>query len=395
MAAALIQKKPSPGGTFTAESVASGKQTLPVAGSGDTCPFCRQSISAAATYCQHCDLPLVVDCPACGNRLDVEFETCFECGHKMGDFRRKTAYFAGLAAAYQAHQHYRNSFDTWQIVGRLNPDYPQLRLRLAEAQAGSGRAETAIAMLREVLAENPGQEQASLALGKILHELSYWDEARAVYEKALSVSPASSELHFALGWLLMEQGYLKKAFAHIQKVTRLNPEHGLAWFRLGQLYEVWPKPKLAVAAYRKAAALLPEHTVAQQKARSVVGALDPELPQVLATGWLEFSRQAAGPLLICILTALLDSGLRPWWIPWIGWVALFLGSLGALLWVSGTSLPRNPAICFLVGEQGLPSSTARRVAAVIGGVCWLLAMVIILAPIGQSYPEVPEWISRL
>ncbi|MEW5959589.1 MAG: tetratricopeptide repeat protein [Chloroflexota bacterium] len=383
LAAALSQKKPPPPGESTA-----GR------GAGERCPFCRQSISTATIYCFHCNLPLVVDCPACGSRQDVEIETCAECGQELGDFRRKTAYFAGLAAAYQEHQHYKKSFDLWQVVGRLGPDFPELRLRLAEAQAGSGRAEAAVMMLRQVLAEEPGQEQASLVLGKILHELSYKDEARAVYEQALTVSPGSAELHFALGWLLAEYGSLKQGLAHLHKATQFDPTHGLAWFRLGQLYEAWGESKKAVTAFRKAAALLPEQTLVQQKAQGRVGALNPDLPLALATGWLEFSRQAAGPVLICILTALLDAGLRPWWIPWPGWLALFLGISGSLLWVSGISLPRNPAICYLVGRGGIESSAARLATAVVGGVCWLAALIIILAPIGQTYPEVPAWILK-
>jgi hypothetical protein len=62
------------------------------------------------------------------------------------------------------------------------------------------------------------------------------------------------------------------------------------------------------------------------------------------------------------------------------------------LWVSGFSLPRNPVICCLMGQQGLTDSASRMLATMIGGFLWLLAMAIILYPINQTIPEVPEWI---
>ena len=106
-------------------------------------------------------------------------------------------------------------------------------------------------------------------------------------------------------------------------------------------------------------------------------------------------RQLTGPILLCVLVALLDSGMRPWWIPPTGWLALFLGILGTFFWTSGASLPRNPAICWVMGEQGLTSSKARTSVALFGGIFWLLAIGILLYPIGQTAPEVPEWILSL
>jgi hypothetical protein len=96
-----------------------------------------------------------------------------------------------------------------------------------------------------------------------------------------------------------------------------------------------------------------------------------------------------GPMLLCGLAALMDAGLRPWWIPLTGWLALFLALVGAFLYVSGTDLPRNPLMQALAGEQGLTSDEAKIGLALIGAVLWLLAMLLILLPIGQSYPELP------
>jgi tetratricopeptide (TPR) repeat protein len=195
---------------------------------------------------------------------------------------------------------------------------------------------------------------------------------------------------------LVERKELQPGFEHVRKATRLDPENGMAWFRLGQIYEVFDNKKAAARAYRRAVELLPDNGIAQQKAQQLSTVLDPELPPALARSWTELLRQMAGPTMICILAALLDSGMRPWWMPWTGWMALMLGTLGAWLWASGVSLPANPAMALAMGHQkGLQSSAARVSAAMFGGFFWLLALTIILYPIGQSSPEVPEWILSL
>lgn len=345
-----------------------------------------------AVECDHCHLLLVVDCPACEERIDVERSNCPACGEKLPDFRHKSVYFAQLAARYQRNKKPHQAVQAWQAARRINPDDPDHRLHLAESQAEANRPKAAVHTLRELLEEEPGQEAASLALGKLYHKLSYWDDAEEVYRQALAVSPNSADLNHVLGWLLVDHSRAREGFDYIRQATELDPKNGMAWFRLAQLYEAMRKSKQATAAYRQAAALLPEHSLAYKKALHQTSMLEPELPQVLSTGWAEFIRQAAGPFLVCLVAVLLDSGLRPWWIPLPGWIALLVGLLGVVLWVSGISLPKNPVICWIVGRQGLAGYGWRMSAIFLGGFLWLLAMAIILFPINQTVPEVPSWI---
>jgi tetratricopeptide (TPR) repeat protein len=380
MASALIQKK------------SGGADEIGERRGGAQCPFCHCSISVMAVECDHCRLPLVVNCPVCDTRLDVELSACPSCGQPMGTYKDKPGYFANLAAAYQGQHKQKNAEATWEIVQVLSPDYPDLHLRLAQAQVGADRPNKAIQTLRLVLESEPGQEAASVALGQIYHKLSYWNEAEEIYREALAVTTDSAELNYGLGWLLADYGQIKQGFVYISRATELDPGHGPAWFRLGQVYNALHKPKQAADAYRRAAVCLPVGTLAYQKALHITSKLEVDLPHVLSTGWSEFMRQATGPFLVCVVAVLLDSGLRPWWISLPGWGALLVGLLGTVLWVSGFSLPRNPVICWLMGQQGLTDSASRMLATMIGGFLWLLAMVIILYPINQTIPKVPEWI---
>jgi tetratricopeptide (TPR) repeat protein len=275
----------------------------------------------------------------------------------MGSYRQRLTYFAELAAAYQESRQFADALKAWQAVETLKPDYPDLLLRLGEAQLEVGRP----------------------------------DRATTSFQRALEQNPNSPPAHFAMGELLRQRGERQEAFNRFQKVTQLDSKHGLAWLRLGQLYEGARRYQNATQAYKRAAALLPPDSAESRQARQQLNLLSPGLPEAMATGWTEFIRQMVGPVLICVVATLLDSGLRPWWIHWTGWLALFLAAVGAFLWISGASLPRNPLIRLLVGEQGLETPELRLPVAIVGTACWLLALGLILLPLGgQSFPEPPQ-----
>jgi tetratricopeptide (TPR) repeat protein len=383
ISAAPPKPKPDP------EPVAGPAASPPPTSTNETpCPFCRQPISIMDTTCGQCQLPLVVECPNCKTTTDIEQRHCSNCSWPLGDYREGPAYFAALAQAYQDDENHRRALETWQSVEILDSDYPDLYVQMGRAQAALGHAQEAIDNLKRLLQEGPANLAVYLALGNIYQETRRWRSAEATYREALQMFPTSAQAHFALGWLLMEIQRPQDALPTIRKATELDPQHGMAWYRLAQLYEMSRQRGAATRAYKQAAVLLPEETLAAQKTHQRLARLEPYLPKRLATGWMELSRQSLGPILICVLAALLDAGLRPWWISWIGWGALLLGIVGAFLWISGTALPRNPVIRMLAGEQGLASAELRLGVAFFGGMCWLLAMLLILLPIGQSIPEI-------
>jgi Flp pilus assembly protein TadD len=339
-----------------AEQAANSPQAAPAKSSGNLCPFCQKAVSGMATSCPHCQLPLAMTCPACGTAVDVEQKTCRQCSQAMGHYRQGVTYFARLGAAYQAHEQYEAALKAWQAVELLKPDSPELQLRLGEAQQGLGRP----------------------------------DRAEANFQRELEQHPKSPQAHFAMGELLRQRGERQEAFTYFYQVTQLDSKHGLAWLRMGQLYEQVRRQQEAAQAYKRAAALLKSDSPESRQARGQLAQLQPGLPVAMATGWAELIRQMTGLVFICLLAALLDAGLRPWWLDWTGWLALFLAPLGAFLWLSGTSLPHNPLIRLLIGEKNLPSAEVRLPLAVLGAGCWLLALSLILLPLGgQSLPELP------
>lgn len=322
---------------------------------GLACPFCEQPISAIDKVCPHCTLPLVMGCPDCGADIDVEQDSCSECGGAMGDYRDPLAYFARLGAAYRAGQQYEAGIKAWQAVETLQPDYPQLHVRLSEAHLGVGRPDRAWASLKQALKETPD----------------------------------AAEVHFAMGELTRQRGERDEAFKHYQAAVQRDPKYGLAWFQLGQIYRQARLQKEATQAYRQAIKFLAAGSLERRQAEEQLERLTPSLPENMATGWPELLRQMTGPVILCVLAALLDSGLRPWWIPLSGWFALLLAVTGTFMSVSG-GLPRNPLMRLLAGERGLVSSESKITIAIVGAILWLLALLLILLPLGQSYPELPQ-----
>ncbi len=351
---ALAQPQPSPAENVTGVSQAQRARTEPTT---PACPFCRQSISGIDKTCPHCQLPLVMSCPACGTSVDVEQRTCWQCDGAMGNYRQPLNYFARLGAAYQENQRYEAAVKAWQAVETLQPNYPQLQIRLGEAHLGMGRPDRA------------------------------WESL----QRALEQNPDAVEVHFALGELARQRGEHQEAFDHYQTAGQLDPQHGLTWFQLGQIYQQSRMRKEAIQAYRRAAKLLPAGSTERRQAQDQLERLTPSLPENMVTGWPELIRQMIGPVTLCVLAVLLDSGLRPWWIPLTGWLALMLAVSGTFLYVSGTDLPRNPLIRLLAGERGLSSSELKIILVLVGAVLWLFALALILLPLGgQSYPEPPQ-----
>jgi tetratricopeptide (TPR) repeat protein len=274
----------------------------------------------------------------------------------MGSYRQPMAYFAGLGEAYQKQSRPKEALVAWLAVETLKPDYPQLQLRLGEAHLGLGRP----------------------------------DRASESFQRALAQQPNSPDLYFALAELARQRGESREAMQQLLKVTQLNPKHGLAWLWLGQLAEQARLPQEAQQAYKRAVALLPTDSADRRLAQQQLQRYQPALPDTLVAGWPEFIRQMTGPMTLCLLALLLDSGLRPWWIPWTGWLALLLAFIGIFLTVSGGPLPRNPLIRLILGQEEGGSKELRLVTLIIGLGCCFMAVTLILWPLqGQAFPKIP------
>jgi hypothetical protein len=225
-----------------------------------------------------------------------------------------------------------------------------------------------------------------LSLGRIYEKRHQWDEAQNAYEQAVVVDERSADARFALGRLLMEGKALQAAFPHIRRATELAPEHTGAWFLLGQLYEVAQESRRAIQAYERASAVTagasPDDSEWHQRALERLELLRPSLPSSVALEWPETVRQTAGMVLIPVLAALVNAGLRPWQIAPLDYVGVLVATLGAYFWISASTSPRNPGMRAMLGQDGLSQPMLRTSMGVLGGLFWTTGLLyVLLAPV--------------
>ena len=249
------------------------------------CPFCNQLISQTDTTCSHCDLPLVVECPACSTLMDVEWENCHACGYAMGNYQFGSMYFAHLALCYQKNKQPKKAMNAILIAEKMDPEQPDLYRIKGEIQHELGQIQAAIDTLEKAVGKEPEQVAPYISLGKALKQEGKWRRAEEIFREAMRIAPKSSEPHYALGDLMWQQGKTKKAQKHLQHALKLDSMHGLAWARIGEIREAANKRSAAIDAYHKAYKLLPHDTLEWEQVENRLNLLDPTREKDPGRGW--------------------------------------------------------------------------------------------------------------
>jgi tetratricopeptide (TPR) repeat protein len=346
------------------------------------CPFCHRPMPAQRAACPHCRRDLVVVCPICEARVDVEEPVCDVCGHRLGDCSQGAAFFANLGNTYLANLKGDLAVAAWEQVLEMEPAYPDVHLWLGEAQVAAGDLEGAHASFEHAVGQASHVVSAYLGLGSIYERRHKWDEAQKVYEQAVAADESSAAAQFALGRLLMEDKALQAAFSHIRQATELDPEHAEAWFLLGQLYEMAQERRKAIRAYECASALsqhdAPDSRAASKRAAERLELFRPSLPSSITMNWPETLRQTISLAIIPSLAALVNGGLRPWQIAPLDFVGALVAALGAYFLVSATVTPRNPGMRAMLGPEGLNQPVGRVALCLLGGLFWAMGLLYIL-----------------
>lgn len=354
------------------------------------CPFCHQAIVSATTSCPNCKLPLLIICPECDEPMEVEWSACSACAQPLGDYQKGADYFMALANQYENSSRLKLTLDMLRAARRLSTKRFEIDWRISEVQLKRNKIEAVVTLLNKLIKHNPKRIETYLRLGQAFEKDKNFAEARKTYRRALAVDAEAGLAHLALGELLLARRNYDSAQKHLKLATKFEQRSGRAWALLGLLYDETEQLSSAVKAYEKAKRWLSPDLVEYKDVTERLEILSPDLPLGMNEGWPELIRQLSGPMLICVLALLLDSGLRPWWIHWTGCLAVPLAALGALFWVSGSSLPQNPIVTALTqSDIEFYHSELRPLVAAIGIIMWLAAMGLIFLPFGQSFPEFP------
>jgi tetratricopeptide (TPR) repeat protein len=171
------------------------------------------------------------------------------------------------------------------------------KLTVAEQASAEGEYQVALALFREILAEDPMETRAYLGIGDIfVHERDYrsaepyyerasridprnyraqfsyghvlqlldrFVESARAYQRALALNPEGVEANLGLGATYLRMDEPEHAVSFAEKAVQLDPRNGQARASLGEVYEVSARVEEAIAQYLIALELLddPRHVM--------------------------------------------------------------------------------------------------------------------------------------
>lgn len=127
----------------------------------------------------------------------------------------------------------------------------------AAALMRAGRPQEALAVLRVLARQSPGDFGVSYNLGYALQHLRRWEEAIAAYGRAGQLNPAFAEARVNLGICLQELGRLDAAENAFREAAALNASLAQAHFNLGLVLQRQGRWQASVEPLRAAVALVP------------------------------------------------------------------------------------------------------------------------------------------
>lgn len=140
---------------------------------------------------------------------------------------------------------------------------PATQLESIEQLHDARRLAEAAAALEALLAQQPDDAQAQLALALLLHDQGRLVDAEAAYRASIALSFDQAEAHKRLGNLLMQQGRIVDAEQAYKQALTLTPQDADALANLGRvLYAQQRLPEAALASHL-AVTIRPEFVEAQ------------------------------------------------------------------------------------------------------------------------------------
>jgi hypothetical protein len=111
---------------------------------------------------------------------------------------------------------------------RRDPKDASSRTELAAALAAQGKADDAIAQVRQAVVDNPGWQRAFYILGTLLTKRGDFAEAEAALTRAVEIDPNDAKAQNNLGAVLLTEGKTAQAIRCFEIALRLRPDDAMA-----------------------------------------------------------------------------------------------------------------------------------------------------------------------
>jgi arylsulfatase A-like enzyme/predicted Zn-dependent protease len=126
------------------------------------------------------------------------------------------------------------------------------KLKQAGSVSVEGRPEEAIAIVQQVLNEDPSTVEAYMLLGNFLERAKRPEEAIAAYRRALALDDEHQNALFSLAAAYKKEGQLDEALAGFERARSLDPRNGKVLWHLADIYMQRQQPAKAEAVMKDA-----------------------------------------------------------------------------------------------------------------------------------------------
>ena len=135
------------------------------------------------------------------------------------------------------------------------PGHQEALFSMAMILCQQKKYDEAIACCRKVIEQTPDMVMAHNNLGNIYFEQKDLDKALASYRHALGLGGRNVELYNNVGNVQKEQGEFDEALANYSKALKLQPRNAAVINNIGEIYRSQNRFGEAIAQYRKALAI--------------------------------------------------------------------------------------------------------------------------------------------
>jgi tetratricopeptide (TPR) repeat protein len=125
---------------------------------------------------------------------------------------------------------------------------------------------------RSILAEDPDNLAANIALANAFYDAGQWKDAIRFYEQALLLNPSNADLITDMGTCYRNLGMPDHAIRAYERALTIEPSHQNALFNLGVVYGYDKKNyRKAIALWERLLHLAPKHPHASEIRASLAG----------------------------------------------------------------------------------------------------------------------------